>query len=89
MSTTSNLVTVVICFGSTVVSHVRIPPFVSQKQKVVFSFGNVSASGGYYIASAADQIFASKSTLVSCISRHIVRETRFDLTMLLDPTSMQ
>lgn len=47
-------------------------PFFCQ-QKVVFSFGNVSASGGYYIASFADQIFASKNTIVSLVSPIFVR----------------
>ena len=34
---------------------------------VVFSFGNVSASGGYYIASFADRIFGSKKTITGSI----------------------
>ena len=34
---------------------------------VVFSFGNVSASGGYYIASFADRIFCSKKTITGSI----------------------
>jgi protease-4 len=37
------------------------------KKKVVASFGNVAASGGYYIGSAADQIFASEGTLTGSI----------------------
>lgn len=37
------------------------------KVPVVFSFGNVSASGGYYIASSADRIFASKKTVTGSI----------------------
>eukprot|EP00977_Amphora_coffeiformis_P013571 scaffold3586_cov164-Amphora_coffeaeformis.AAC.22 len=37
------------------------------KIPVVFSFGNVSASGGYYIASCADRIFASKKTVTGSI----------------------
>jgi ClpP class serine protease len=38
-----------------------------QKKKVVASFGSVSASGGYYIGAAADQIFASPGTLTGSI----------------------
>jgi protease-4 len=34
---------------------------------VVVSFGNVSASGGYYISSAADRIFASHKTVTGSI----------------------
>mmetsp|Transcript_22898 Transcript_22898/g.64877 ORF Transcript_22898/g.64877 Transcript_22898/m.64877 type:complete len:763 (+) Transcript_22898:113-2401(+) len=36
-------------------------------QKVVVSFGNTSASGGYYISSAADRIFASPTTVTGSI----------------------
>lgn len=39
----------------------------AMKIPVVFSFGNVSASGGYYIASSADRIFASKKTVTGSI----------------------
>lgn len=39
----------------------------SLKIPVVFSFGNVSASGGYFIASCADRIFASKKTVTGSI----------------------
>ncbi len=34
---------------------------------VVFSFGNVAASGGYYIASTGDRIFASEGTITGSI----------------------
>jgi protease IV len=37
------------------------------KKKVVASMGNLAASGGYYISSAADQIFASPGTLTGSI----------------------
>jgi protease-4 len=40
---------------------------------VVFSFGNVSASGGYYIASCADRIFASKKTITGSIGVFAIR----------------
>ena len=36
-------------------------------KRVVVSFGDVSASGGYYIASAADSIFASPVTITGSI----------------------
>lgn len=34
---------------------------------VVFSFGNIAASGGYYIACTGDRIFASKGTITGSI----------------------
>jgi protease IV len=37
------------------------------KKKVVASMGNLAASGGYYISSAADQIFAEPGTLTGSI----------------------
>ena len=37
------------------------------KKKVVVSMGTVAASGGYYIASAADRIFASPGTITGSI----------------------
>ncbi|MBA2498362.1 MAG: signal peptide peptidase SppA [Chitinophagaceae bacterium] len=41
---------------------------IARKEKpVVVSFGDVSASGGYYIASAADSIFASPVTITGSI----------------------
>jgi signal peptide peptidase SppA len=46
---------------------------------IVFSFGNVSASGGYYIASSADRIFCSKKTVTGSIG---VFGIRMDLTGL-------
>jgi protease-4 len=38
-----------------------------KKKKVVVSMGNVAASGGYYIASSADKIFAEKNTITGSI----------------------
>lgn len=38
-----------------------------KKKKVVASMGNLAASGGYYIASAADRIFANPGTLTGSI----------------------
>ena len=48
-------------------------------QKVVVSFGNVSASGGYYISSGADQIFASPSTITGSIGVVMMRMDFKDL----------
>lgn len=36
-------------------------------QKVIVSFGNVSASGGYYISAGADRIYASPTTITGSI----------------------
>jgi protease-4 len=49
------------------------------KIPVVVSFGNVSASGGYYVAAAADRIFCSKKTVTGSIG---VFGIRLDLTQL-------
>lgn len=46
---------------------------------VVVSFGNVSASGGYYVASSADRIFCSRKTITGSIG---VFGIRMDLTGL-------
>jgi signal peptide peptidase SppA len=42
-------------------------------QKVVVSFGNVSASGGYYISANADRIFASPMTITGSIGVFMLR----------------
>jgi protease-4 len=39
----------------------------AEKKPVVASMGNVAASGGYYIAAGADEIFASPNTLTGSI----------------------
>lgn len=44
---------------------------------VVVSFGNISASGGYYISSAADRIFSSKKTITGSVG---VFGIRVDMT---------
>lgn len=49
--------------GTLDASESLLQEFKDLPQRVVFSFGNVAASGGYYIASSADQIFASKIPL--------------------------
>lgn len=62
-------------------------------QKVVVSFGNVSASGGYYISASADQIFASSSTITGSIGVVMVRmdfielARRYGITFDSVPTS--
>jgi protease-4 len=38
-----------------------------EKKKVVCSMGTIAASGGYYIASACDKIYASKGTITGSI----------------------
>lgn len=40
---------------------------VKKKMKVIVSMGDVAASGGYYIATPADYIFAEKSTITGSI----------------------
>ncbi len=39
----------------------------AEKKKVVISMGNLAASGGYYISSAGDYIFAEETTLTGSI----------------------
>lgn len=53
---------------------------VKLKKKVIVSMGTVAASGGYYIASAADKIFASPGTITGSIG--VIMES-FDLEDLL------
>lgn len=53
--------------GSVVACETIQQEFKSLDIPIVFSFGNVSASGGYYIASFADRIFASKKTITGSI----------------------
>mmetsp|Transcript_12017 Transcript_12017/g.28500 ORF Transcript_12017/g.28500 Transcript_12017/m.28500 type:complete len:811 (-) Transcript_12017:1323-3755(-) len=63
-------------------------------QKVVVSFGNVSASGGYYISSCADKIFASSSTITGSIGVFMIRmdfkdlAKRYGITFDSLPTSV-
>lgn len=45
------------------------------KKPVVCSFGNTAASGAYYIATAADAIFASESTVTGSIGVAALRPT--------------
>ena len=62
-------------------------------QKVVVSFGNVSASGGYYISSNAERIFASPSTVTGSIGVVMMRmefkelAKRYGITFDSIPTS--
>eukprot|EP00980_Cylindrotheca_fusiformis_P001981 scaffold443_cov125-Cylindrotheca_fusiformis.AAC.30 len=43
------------------------------QKKTVVSFGNVSASGGYYISTHADRIFASPTTITGSIGVFMIR----------------
>ena len=62
-------------------------------QKVVVSFGNVSASGGYYISSNAERIFASSTTVTGSIGVVMMRmdfrelAKRYGVTFDSIPTS--
>eukprot|EP00536_Pseudo-nitzschia_multiseries_P002907 jgi/Psemu1/252115/estExt_Genewise1Plus.C_410089 len=62
-------------------------------QKVVVSFGNVSASGGYYISSNAERIFALPSTVTGSIGVVMLRmdfkglAKRYGITFDSIPTS--
>eukprot|EP00529_Nitzschia_sp_RCC80_P010374 CAMPEP_0113455936 /NCGR_PEP_ID=MMETSP0014_2-20120614/8629_1 /TAXON_ID=2857 /ORGANISM="Nitzschia sp." /LENGTH=760 /DNA_ID=CAMNT_0000347375 /DNA_START=139 /DNA_END=2421 /DNA_ORIENTATION=+ /assembly_acc=CAM_ASM_000159 len=62
-------------------------------QKVVVSFGNVSASGGYYISANADRIFASPTTITGSIGVFMLRvdirglANRYGITFDSIPTS--
>ncbi len=57
--------------GSAVASEHMWNALVEMKKKydkpVVFSFGNVAASGGYYIACTRDKIFADRGTITGSI----------------------
>jgi signal peptide peptidase SppA len=62
-------------------------------QKVVVSFGNVSASGGYYISADAERIFASPTTVTGSIGVVMLRmdfrglAKRYGITFDSIPTS--
>jgi signal peptide peptidase SppA len=62
-------------------------------QKVVVSFGNVSASGGYYISANAERIFASPTTVTGSIGVVMLRmdfrglAKRYGITFDSIPTS--
>ncbi len=55
--------------GSSLVSDIiwREVKLTKAKKPVVVSFGNVAASGGYYLAVAADKIYAEPSTVTGSI----------------------
>jgi len=57
--------------GSAAASDYMLNDLMKLKKKtnkpVVFSFGNVAASGGYYIACTGDKIFASNGTITGSI----------------------
>ncbi len=57
--------------GSAVASDYMLKHLVDFKRKtgkpVIFSFGNVAASGGYYIASSGDPVFSSPGSITGSI----------------------
>ncbi|CAB9522018.1 Putative signal peptide peptidase SppA [Seminavis robusta] len=59
--------------GTIDASEALYQDFKDLPQNVIFSFGNVAASGGYYIATAGDRIFASKNTLTGSIGVFAIR----------------
>jgi protease-4 len=59
---------------------------VKAKKKVVVSMGNLAASGGYYIASAADAIYASPGTLTGSIG---VLFMHFNVRPLLEAVKVE
>lgn len=65
--------------GSVVACETIQQELKSLEVPIVFSFGNVSASGGYYIASLSNRIFCSKKTITGSIG---VFGIRMDLTGL-------
>lgn len=61
--------------GSSLASDLiwRAVRLVAQKKPVIVSLGNVAASGGYYIASAGNEIFASPATLTGSIGVFMIK----------------
>ena len=57
-----------------------------KKKRVVVSMGNLAASGGYYIASAADEIYASPGTLTGSIG---VLFLHFNVRPLLEAVKVE
>ena len=55
--------------GSSLVSDIiwRESELTKAQKPVVVSFGNVAASGGYYLAVGADKIFAEPTTITGSI----------------------
>lgn len=54
---------------------------VRERKPVIASFGDVAASGGYYVAAGADHIYASPSTLTGSIGVYVMK---FSFHGLLD-----
>ena len=57
-----------------------------KKKKVLASMGNLAASGGYYIAAAADEIYANPGTLTGSIG---VIFMHFNVRPLLDTVKVE
>ncbi|WP_168211018.1 signal peptide peptidase SppA [Persicimonas caeni] len=53
----------------------------AEKKPVVASMGNIAASGGYYVAAGADEIFASPNTLTGSIG---IFTGKFSISKLAD-----
>jgi protease-4 len=65
--------------GSVIASETILEECKDMQKPVVCSFGNVAASGGYYVSANADRIFASPTTLTGSIG---VFGIKFDATEL-------
>jgi protease-4 len=65
--------------GSVAASESIMQELAGCAKPVIVSFGNVAASGGYYISSKSDRIFASHKTITGSIG---VYSLRFDITGL-------
>jgi protease-4 len=55
--------------GSALASEIILnaTKFVKQRKPIIVSMGNVAGSGGYYVACAADTVFANESTITGSI----------------------
>jgi protease-4 len=72
-------------FGSDVVAR-KVRELRAAGKPVVASFGDIAASGGYYVAAPADFIFAEQSTLTGSIG---VFGFKLDLSRLLDTLAIR
>lgn len=59
---------------------------VAEKKPVLATMGNVAASGGYYVAAGADEIWASPNTLTGSIG---IFAGKFSLNQLADTLGLQ
>lgn len=63
-------------------AYLALVDYKSSGKKVFAYFESLAASGGYYIACAADRIFANRNTLTGSIG--VISATSFDATEFLD-----